>query len=79
MCGSELSLQSGTDTGEADESKAEWPLGIEASLTHVLAHYSFDSSSIKSDSSAATSSDDSEKTDIQICHGKKVTAVKQII
>ena len=59
MSGSELSLGSGTDTKEADESKAEWPSGSETGL--IPAPYSFEPSGTESDSSAATSSDDSEQ------------------
>ena len=64
-----LSLGSGTDTQEANESKAKWPSSSETGL--IPAPYIFQPSDTKSDSSAATSCDDSKKTDIQICHGKK--------
>ena len=58
MSESELSLGSDTDTEEADESKAEWPSGSETGL--IQAPFSFEPSGTESDSSAATSSDDSE-------------------
>ena len=58
MSESELSLGSGTDAEQADESKAEWPSGNETGL--IPAPYSFEPSGTESDSSAATSSDDSE-------------------
>ena len=55
MCESELSLESGTDAKEADESTADWPSGSETDL--IPGSYSFEPSGTESDISAATSSD----------------------
>ena len=59
MSGSELSPGNGTDTEETAESKADWPSDSETGL--IPAPYSSEPSGTVSDSSAALSTDDSER------------------